>query len=124
VNISLTSHRTLSIGIAQTIFINSLSTHLKKSTSKVTPEAVLAAGATRLETLSLDPKTLRVVQSAFSLGVVNTIIFALVLACIAVPMAFAMEWKNVKRVAAERKEENHSEIHGIKAIVDVEKATM
>jgi predicted exporter len=119
---SLTFHSTISIGVAQTIFINSLSKHLRESTSDTTPEAVLAAGATRLETLNLHPKTLQAVQSAFSFGVVNTIIFALVLSCIAVPMAFAMEWKNVKKVAAEREKDNVEGVDGVKAITDEEKA--
>jgi hypothetical protein len=93
---------TLSVGIAQSIFINSLTKRILEKTTAVSPKVVIAAGATRLETLDLQPEVLKVVQGAFSFGVVNTLIFALVLACIAVPVAASMEWKNVKKVAAER----------------------
>jgi hypothetical protein len=53
--------------------------------------------------------------------VVNTIIFALVLASIAVPMACCMEWKNVKTVAAIREHEKLEEVDNSNSIADGEK---
>jgi hypothetical protein len=94
------------VGIAQSIFINSLNRRILDSTKAVSPDVVLAAGATKLESLHLSAVDLRRVQAAFSFSVANTVIFALVLSCIAVPIAALMEWKNVIKEAAGRRAQN------------------
>jgi len=100
---------TLSVGIAQSIFITSLTKRILQKTTAVSPKTVIAVGATRLETLKLKPEILQQVRGAFSFGVHNTLVFALVLACIAIPAAALMEWKNVKKVAASRERSALSE---------------
>jgi hypothetical protein len=60
-------------------------------------------GATKLQSLNLNSVEFRLVQTAFSYSVANTVIFALVLSCIAVPIAALMEWKNVIKEAAGRR---------------------
>jgi hypothetical protein len=82
-----------------------LTSDILKSPKSVSPDAVLAAGATQLESLQLKTEDLRQVQAAFSSSVAKTIIFALVLACIAVPISALMEWKNVIKEAAGRREQ-------------------
>jgi hypothetical protein len=59
-----------------------------------------------LDSLHLNAVDLQKVRAAFSFSVAKTIIFALVLACIAVPISALMEWKNVIKEAAGRREQN------------------
>jgi hypothetical protein len=106
---------TISVGIAQNIFVSSLSKRIASSTSAISPDAVIQVGATRLQKLNLSPVVFELVKAAFAYAVRNTIIFGLVVTCIAIPIAVLMEWKNIKVVAAAREQE-HVEMNSESAV--------
>ncbi|KAI9879023.1 MAG: hypothetical protein M1830_009822 [Pleopsidium flavum] len=93
----------IAVSVGQSAFSNSLINEIQTRTPTIPPSSIIAAGVTNLESLIKDPTTLRAIRGAYSKAVTNTLIYALVAACLAIPFAFAMEWRNVKQAARERR---------------------
>lgn len=51
----------------------------------------------------MDATILRALQNAYACGIRAVMDFGLAAACLAVPFALAMEWRNVKKEAASKK---------------------
>lgn len=66
---------------------------------------VINAGATNLQSLTQDPGVLHSIQVSYSKAVTNTLYLATAAITLALPLAAEMQWKNVKRVSAQRKED-------------------
>jgi hypothetical protein len=66
---------------------------------------VINAGATNLRVLTQDPGVLHAIQVSYSKAVTNTLYLATAAVALALPFAAGMQWKNVKRVSAQRKED-------------------
>ncbi|KAL2815031.1 efflux pump antibiotic resistance protein [Aspergillus cavernicola] len=88
----------VAIAIGQSIFETSLARQVLKSDLPVSPETVITAGPTGLQTLTLanNPTMLRSLQDAYAAALQAVMYFALGTACAAVPFALGMQWLNVK----------------------------
>lgn len=76
---------------------------LPKYTSSVSPAQVIHIGASNLGELIKDGSILRAVRQAYTIAVDHTLFYSLAVACVAIPLGAAMEIKNVKQVAQQRK---------------------
>ncbi|KAK4161122.1 major facilitator superfamily domain-containing protein [Cladorrhinum sp. PSN259] len=92
----------LGLAIGQNLFIAELRSAVPRHTLEVSPDQVVAVGASGLSLLTQSPETLHALRSAFSESLRPVFILSLVGICIAFPPACAMERKNIKHVAAER----------------------
>jgi len=99
------SNRALAISVGQSIFVNSLQREVPQRTTAVSAQAVIYAGATNLTTLTDSATVLQMLRSAYAKAVTNTLRFSLAAACVAIPCALFMEWKNVTREAKKRQQE-------------------
>ena len=88
--------------------MNSLIREIPRNTHEVSAPEALKAGATHLKTVTTDPKVLRALEVSYSNAVRNTLYLAVASIAIALPFASGMEWKNVKKVSADRKVEEES----------------
>ncbi|KAI0395153.1 MFS general substrate transporter [Xylariaceae sp. FL0594] len=96
----------LGVAIGQNLLLSKLTLTVPRHTRAVTPDAVIAAGATGLGALSRgDPTVLNALRSAYAEAVRDPLILALAAAVLAFPFACAMERLNIKRVAEERERE-------------------
>ncbi|KAJ6013955.1 hypothetical protein N7540_008546 [Penicillium herquei] len=96
------------LSIAETLFENFLVGNLKK-VSGVDAEKLVAAGATAFRDL-VPASEMSVVVSAYSDAITRTFILGIVMSCIALFPALAMEWKSVKKdVNKEKKQEEQGE---------------
>lgn len=66
---------------------------------------VINAGATNLRSLTQDPCVLHAIQVSYSKAVTNTLYLATAAITLALSFAAEMQWKNVKRVSGQRKED-------------------
>ena len=98
----LTTSRALGLAIGQNLFINELRDAVLKYTDAVTPEQVIAVGATGLPMLASSPEVLDALRRAYSDSVAKTFILALAGACAAVLPSLWMEHLNIKRIAEAR----------------------
>lgn len=92
----------LAIPIGQTLLINGLIAEVPKFAPNISAQEVIQAGATNLGSITTQPANLRAIKEAYGKAIVRTLIFALVAISIALPFAFGMERKNIKRVSAQR----------------------
>lgn len=95
----------IALSIGQTILTNGLAREVPKAAATVSPKAVFNIGATNLAALTTDPKILKALRRSYSQAVVNVLYFALGIVVFALPFALALEWKNVKKVSAQRIQE-------------------
>ena len=94
----------IAVPVAETIFVGSISSQVAaQAFPGISPEAVVHAGATELGSLTADPKILRLLQGAYSLGVSKTLYLATAMAAAALPFAVGMEWRTVVENAGETK---------------------
>ncbi|KAF1994746.1 permease of the major facilitator superfamily [Amniculicola lignicola CBS 123094] len=93
----------ISVGIAQNLFYNTVSREVRRTVDGISPELITHVGATQLRSLNLPLETLFKVRVAFSRGVSSTLFLALALAAVGIFFAAGMEWKNLKVAAAERR---------------------
>ena len=63
---------------------------------------VIAAGAGGLSEISASPEVLAALRHSYADAVRWTMLLALASVCIAVPSSCAMEWLNIKKIAAQR----------------------
>lgn len=78
---------------------------MPKAAPTVSPKAVFNIGATNLAALTTDLKILKALRRSYSQAVVNVLYFVLGIVVFALPFALALEWKNVKKVSAQRIQE-------------------
>ena len=96
-------YRAIAIPIGDAIFVNSLLSEVPKHTQAISPPAVVSAGAENLRKEATNSTILRALQLSYSNAVTDTIYLALATVCLALFFACGMEWKNIKKVAEERK---------------------
>ncbi|KAI1130117.1 MFS general substrate transporter [Nemania abortiva] len=92
----------LAVAIGQNLLLSKLMITVPRHTSAVTPQAVIAAGATGLEQLSPTPEILAALRSAYAEALRDPLIFALASALLAFPFSCAMERLNIKHISEER----------------------
>ncbi|KAK8037680.1 hypothetical protein PG991_001026 [Apiospora marii] len=88
--------------IGQALLIDGLKTSVPMYTSAVSPDQVVQAGATGLQTVANSSVVLEALRMAYVEAVRRTIILGLAAMCMVVPLSCAMEWVNLKRVAERR----------------------
>jgi hypothetical protein len=115
----LTIPSALGLAIGQSLFLTELHKSVLRYTDAVSPEQVIAVGATGLTLLTSSPEVLEVLRRAYSNSVIKALILALVAACLAFPPSLAMEFKNIKRIAEARAQDQQGPI---KEAGDVERA--
>jgi len=76
--------------------VNTISSEVSKHTN-LSAQAIIAAGATNLHSLTSSPAVFQEIQSIYSLGVRNVMYFSTGLVALALPLAFGMEWVSVKK---------------------------
>lgn len=95
------------LGIAQTVFGNSLSSHLRAdlhgSDAEQMAAAVINAGATGFRKL-VSPADLAVILPAYNRAVVDTFYVGVGLACASIIGALAVEWVSVKKRGQEKQQ--------------------
>ena len=96
-------YRAIAIPIGDAIFVNSLLSEVPKHTQAISPSAVVSAGAGNLRKEATNSTVLRALQVSYSNAVTDTLYLALATVCLALFFACGMEWKNIKKVAKERK---------------------
>ncbi|GAA86110.1 efflux pump antibiotic resistance protein [Aspergillus luchuensis IFO 4308] len=93
----------IAVAIGESIFETSVEHQVRTSHLPIAAETVIAAGPTGLRSLTTDATILRALQDAYAYGIRAVMDFGLAAACLAVPFALAMEWRNVKKEAASKK---------------------
>ncbi|KAI1171188.1 MFS multidrug transporter-like protein [Nemania sp. FL0916] len=92
----------LGLAIGQNLLIQKLGTAVLTYTSAVSPSQVIAAGASGLPSLTLNPSVLHALRTAYSDAVHYTLILALAGTALAILPAGATENLNIKTIANER----------------------
>jgi hypothetical protein len=92
----------LGVAIAQNLFLNKLLMTVPEKTSAVTPQMVVAVGATGLVSISHTDEILLALRETYAAAIRYTLILALSGACAAFPFAWGMEWLNIKNIAKAR----------------------
>ena len=98
----------LGVPIGNALLIDGLRTEVPKLAPSISPEAVVRAGATDLQSLSSSPYILQGLREAYAIAISHVNIFLVVVICVSVPTACGMEWLNIKKVSAQREEEKAS----------------
>lgn len=93
----------IAVAIGESIFETSVAHQVRTSHLPIAAETVIAAGPTGLQSLTTDATILRALQDAYAYGIRAVMDFGLAAACLAVPFALAMEWRNVKKEAASKR---------------------
>lgn len=96
----------MGIAIAQNLFLNKLTKVIPFYTPEISPQAVVAVGATGVTKLARNPEILLALREAYAQAIRSTLILALAGACVAFPCAWGMEWLNTKEVAKARRVNN------------------
>lgn len=114
---ALTLNSALGLAIGQNLFITELRHAVLRNTDAVTPEQVVAVGATGLPLLATSPKVLGALRHAYSDSVVKSFILALVGACVTFPPSLWMEHLNIKRIAETRaRDQKDQEEKGVQSV--------
>ncbi|KAF2475927.1 MFS general substrate transporter [Lindgomyces ingoldianus] len=92
----------LSLCIAQTIFLNRLTAEVTQKLPKMSPKLVIAAGAYNLRALAQTPEALVLLREAYRDAIRDVFIFALVAGGLALLFSLGFEHRNVKAVAKDR----------------------
>ncbi|PWY92986.1 efflux pump antibiotic resistance protein [Aspergillus sclerotioniger CBS 115572] len=106
----------VAIAPGENIFHTSIAHHVQASHLSVSAATVIAAGPTKLQSLTTDATTLHKLQDAYAYGTRMIMYFSLAASCAAVPFALGMEWRNVKKEAEKRSAKKAAE----EAIIDKE----
>ena len=94
----------IAIPIAQSLFVSNLRTQVSILLPSMDLEIVIAAGAAGLHALADSSEaTLLALREAYSNSLNSPYIFALSAACVAAAVVPAMEWKNIKIEAEDRR---------------------
>ncbi|KAK5630874.1 hypothetical protein RRF57_006589 [Xylaria bambusicola] len=95
----------LSVGIGQNLLLSRLKTAVPQYTDAVSPQEVIAVGATGLAQIAPDAAVLSALRHAYAAAVRDPLILALALATFAFPFACGMERLNIKHIAQKRLDE-------------------
>ncbi|KAJ3578732.1 hypothetical protein NPX13_g1830 [Xylaria arbuscula] len=95
----------LSVGIGQNLLLSKLKTAVPQYTDVVSPQEVIAVGATGLAQIAPDAAVLSALRQAYAAAVRDPLILALALAALAFPFACGMERLNIKHIAQKRLDE-------------------
>jgi hypothetical protein len=92
----------LAIPISNAFLLKGLHNFVPKTAPSISADAIIAAGALDVETLTSSPVLLHGLREAWarSVGWVNIFLTAVI--CISVPTALGMRWLNIKKVSQER----------------------
>lgn len=91
------------MSISQTLVINKLRLEVQTKTPVTSPDMVISAGASNLPILAQSSDTLLRLREAYTNSVRHVFILALAAACCGFAFSFGFQYRNVKKVAAERK---------------------
>lgn len=103
---ALTWSSALAVPIGENLLINTLSTHIPRETTAVTPEAVIQAGANGLPMLISDPTVLNSLRFVYSSAVTNVLYLSTATIAVGLPCALCMERRNVRREGQMREGQN------------------
>ncbi|KAI1363649.1 MFS general substrate transporter [Xylaria arbuscula] len=95
----------LSVGIGQNLLLSKLKTAVPQYTDVVSPQEVIAVGATGLAQIAPEAAVLSALRHAYAAAVRDPLILALALATLAFPFACGMERLNIKHIAQKRLDE-------------------
>ncbi|KAA8569041.1 hypothetical protein EYC84_000714 [Monilinia fructicola] len=96
----------VSVSIAQSLFLSRLQTSVPAHTSAVSAEAVIKVGATGLQDLAGGSSILlSALREAYTVAIRDAMYYALAAASLSLPFACGMQWFNLKKVAEERRKE-------------------
>ncbi|ESZ96944.1 efflux pump antibiotic resistance protein [Sclerotinia borealis F-4128] len=100
----------IAIPIAQSLFLSKLRAEVTTLLPNFDPEIVIAAGAAELNEIAAGSKdVLLLLRTAYSSALRSPYILALSASCIAAICVPALEWRNIKTEAAERREHDLKE---------------
>ena len=109
----------LSLCIAQTIFSNSLASHVADNVPDVAVDRVVAAGAYGLPRLAGNsPELLHLLKSAYRGAIRDVFIFASAAGGFALLFSLGFEHRNIKRVADQRDRTRSSDDSGMQKEAD------
>ncbi|KAJ2999269.1 hypothetical protein NUW58_g43 [Xylaria curta] len=94
----------IAVAIGQNLLLAKLTMTVPRHTNAVTPQAVIAVGATGLEQLAPTPEVLAALRSAYAEALRDPLILALASALLAFPFCCAMERLNIKHIAEKRQQ--------------------
>lgn len=95
----------LSLCIAQTIFVNSLTRQVSRNMSGISVDQVTSAGAYGLSTLAAgSPEILLLLKNAYRHAIRDVFFFALGAAALAFVFSFGFEHRNIKHEAKQRED--------------------
>lgn len=88
--------------MGNTVLVNGLLREVPRATDRVSPQAVIKAGPTNFQRLTVDPTVLRALKYSYSKAIQNILYFSLATIAVSVPFAIGMEWKNLKTAVKEK----------------------
>jgi uncharacterized membrane protein len=95
----------LGVPIGNALLINALKAHIPVKAPGVSADAVIAAGALALGSLTDSQTVVAGLRQAWALSVADVNKFLVAIICISVPTACGMKWLNIKTVSREREEQ-------------------
>jgi hypothetical protein len=87
---------TLFVSVSQNLFTTSLISNVATSLPELSPQQVVQAGATELRSLVHTPAEVGTLLDAYNGALTHSFTVAVVLSCLMILGAAAMEWKSVK----------------------------
>ncbi|TEY64669.1 hypothetical protein BOTCAL_0144g00050 [Botryotinia calthae] len=114
----------VSVSIAQSLFLSRLQTSVPAHTTAVSAEAIIKVGASGLQDLAGGSEiVLTALREAYTIAIRDAMYYALAAACLSLPFACGMQWFNLKKVAEERrKAKDEGKSVGVETSVMVDSA--
>jgi hypothetical protein len=117
------SIRALGTPIGSALLIGGIRSEVPRVTTAVTPDEVINAGATGLDTLTTSPTVIALLRTAYSIAVSRVMIFLVIIICISVPTSLGMRWLNIKKISVEREEEKRAKLTSKSSVAVVDHNT-
>ncbi|KAM7218997.1 Major facilitator superfamily domain containing protein [Rhypophila decipiens] len=92
----------LGLAIGQSLLLPELRKAVSELAGAIPPDLVMAVGPTGLDKLAPEPAILSALRQAYAQSVRPPLILAVAAVCFAFAPSCMMEWRNIKKVAAER----------------------
>lgn len=93
----------MGLAIGQNLLITELGRAVPRYTAAVTSDQVLASGVGGLSQLASSSTLLEALRHAYTQATRHVLILGLACACLTLPPAFAMEWRNITHESQRRK---------------------
>ena len=93
----------VTVSVGESIFVSTLLKEIPRRTDAISPDSIVVGVASNVWRYADDPFVYNVLRESFALAFDKTMIYSTIVASLAIPCAFGMEWLNVKKIAAERK---------------------